>query len=390
MSAHGTDLLEKGWLVLRVRDFPLSQVEIDSLTTWEKVVSAAFDTTSERKVNSGEYRVEHGVSVGYRHDDEREFLETRLTSEGKCEPDFSDTIDRYSDTIVAMYSGLNRIASSVLNDVSDILGWDRNLLLDLTDIGANGILPKVPVSKKKGPSEESVPYPDTAPEMRIQYSSSLLRICKYAHDITGNGSQSKSVSFGAHTDSSFITIAPVSSTPGLEVVDQQRNVWICPELNNGDEACDGYDVRVLVFVGEFLQVLTKNRFKATVHRVVEFPFSFGGNTNSSSESSISTRYRLSCPYLIRGLNDAVINMHDIKYIHQQDALTPDKVPDLDGTTMKLLHKLLDLKRQKCFRDNDSKPGNWVLSAYPIERMPADDDVAVKTDNTVTIADGRSV
>jgi isopenicillin N synthase-like dioxygenase len=32
--------------------------------------------------------------------------------------------------------------------------------------------------------------------------------------------------FGAHTDSSFITIALLSSTPGLDIVDQKENRWV--------------------------------------------------------------------------------------------------------------------------------------------------------------------
>ena len=41
-----------------------------------------------------------------------------------------------------------------------------------------------------------------------------------------------------------------------------------------------------------------------------------------------------------------------------------ELPDLEGSSMKLIHKLLDLKRQKCLRENsDNADADWVLSAY---------------------------
>ncbi len=286
------------------------------------------------------------------------------------------------------------------------------------------------------------------PQQTAQYSSSLLRICKYSYSAdtdtsilndrnpedTGSATTAAAskhhVAFGAHTDSSFLTLALCSSTPGLELVDQASNKWVCPEsLEVGDRELSGIaqtesagvrdgvtgeggaprqskpSRRVIVFVGEFLQVLTKNRYKAAVHRVVQYSSACDESSNRgppSNSDRLSTVFdskcsiapsscgeiastpqmkpnqhiqRSSCPYLIRGQNSAVISITDPKYIHPggEAAITPDKIPDLDGTTMRLLHKLLDLKRQKCFRENDSKPGNWVLSAFPIENMPVEDN-----------------
>jgi hypothetical protein len=56
------------------------------------------------------------------------------------------------------------------------------------------------------------------------------------------------------------------------------------------------------------------------------------------------------------------------------------LPDLEETTMKMIHKLLDLKRHKCTRENQCTGGNgqdepnrdWVLSAFPVTIY---DDVA---------------
>jgi hypothetical protein len=48
------------------------------------------------------------------------------------------------------------------------------------------------------------------------------------------------------------------------------------------------------------------------------------------------------------------------------------MPDLDGTSVKLMYKLLDLKRQRCFREHGSaEGGNWVLSGYPVPSLPVE-------------------
>ena len=110
-----------------------------------------------------------------------------------------------------------------------------------------------------------------------------------------------------------------------------------------------------MLIGEFLQVLSKNRFKATVHRV---------------KSIINANNRISCPYIIRGMNNIIININDNKYTHSNNSKNNDIIPDFNGLTMKTIHKLLDLKRQKCFRDNDNNEGKqWVLSAFPIDNIP---------------------
>ena len=152
----------------------------------------------------------------------------------------------------------------------------------------------------------------------------------------------------------------------------------------------------IVFVGEFLQVLTKNRFRAAVHRVKNFNADIArACTNSNAENAPSPSScvespnltetlfptgnlstRISCPFIIRGRNSAIIDLHNTdRYSHPggADALSEDKVPNLDGTNMHLMHKLLDLKRQKCFRENGSAEGaSWVLSAYPVPPLPEED------------------
>ena len=37
-------------------------------------------------------------------------------------------------------------------------------------------------------------------------------------------------------------------------------------------------------------------------------------------------------------------------------------PDLDGSDISIVHKILDLKRAKCRKKNENKDGDWVLAA----------------------------
>ena len=37
-------------------------------------------------------------------------------------------------------------------------------------------------------------------------------------------------------------------------------------------------------------------------------------------------------------------------------------PDLDGSDISLIHKILDLKRAKCRKKNEDNPNDWVLAA----------------------------
>ena len=157
-------------------------------------------------------------------------------------------------------------------------------------------------------------------------------------------------------------------------------------------------VTAIVFIGEFLQVLSRNYYRATVHRVK--------GQQSGGSAVVGSMPRFSCPFIIRGRNDAVINLRDESlYAHshpsfnlrapsaaaaaattaevgrglteededEEDPRLPH-MADLDGTTMKMLHKMLDLKRRKRLEEHDRFMGmggedNWVLSAFPLLPFP---------------------
>lgn len=70
------------------------------------------------------------------------------------------------------------------------------------------------------------------------------------------------VAFAAHTDGSWLTLIPCSSTPGLEVSTPAG--WQSPEKGRSPG-------RVAVLTGDGLQFLSKSFYSAALHRVVQPP-----------------------------------------------------------------------------------------------------------------------
>jgi len=121
-----------------------------------------------------------------------------------------------------IYLALNATARRLFVAIANVLRIDSQFLLDLTDINLVG-------------SEiNDFCCEENKEEARdFSYSSSLLSIYKYVANINGIESivsnRPHHVVFGAHTDSSFLTIGLLSSTPGLQIVDQSTNQWVSPE-----------------------------------------------------------------------------------------------------------------------------------------------------------------
>lgn len=137
-------------------------------------------------------------------------------------------------------------------------------------------------------------------------SMSPHRLCRYADEGEG-GSPSREI-FGAHTDSSWVTVVPVAEVSGLEVYDEEAKKWYRPErrarlhweeeqVARGkdpsllfDEDDDGkqlpWHARYLVIMpGEYLQLATRAEVPSAVHRVV---------------AAKGMSPRLSAPVLLRG------------------------------------------------------------------------------------------
>lgn len=140
-----------------------------------------------------------------------------------------------------IYSALYRVGVEVLVSVAQYLQIDPQFLLDLTDLEQLSALDEHAVhDEENGYIPDGINAPTAESLRKFTYSSTLLRICKYAveqNDVADATktkvelrSRRRPIAFGAHTDSSFITVALLASVPGLEIVDQHSNTWVCPEV----------------------------------------------------------------------------------------------------------------------------------------------------------------
>jgi hypothetical protein len=176
-------------------------------------------------------------------------------------------------------------------------------------------------------------------------SMSPHRLCSYSN-IEGD---CPSEVFGAHTDSSFVTIIPVASVSGLEVYDEDAERWYRPELRarlfweenhsvKGKHA-DSFDILeeqrdmieipwharyLIVIPGEFLQIVSRNEITAAVHRVVA-----------------SGASRISAPILLRGRPG--VTMDVTRYL---GAVNSQLLSEVDGLEMQQIHDSLQPSSNK--------------------------------------------
>ncbi len=172
-----------------------------------------------------------------------------------------------------------------------------------------------------------------------EVSMSPYRLCRYT-DTREDTGESREV-FGAHTDTSFVTIVPVAEISGLEVYDEDAEKWYRPELrarahweaeqiSRGMDASLAYDTTtdgkeipwhcryVAIMPGENLQLATRNEIPAAVHRVV---------------AAKNGEPRLSSPVLLRGRPGT-------KFLSDRYLggwLGNQLILDADGLTMEEIH-----------------------------------------------------
>lgn len=170
-------------------------------------------------------------------------------------------------------------------------------------------------------------------------SMSPHRLCRYSEEKEGKV-LSREV-FGAHTDSSFVTIVPVAAVSGLEVYDEESEKWYRPELKarqhwEAEQASRGKDAKGLydeldggdplpwharylaIMPGEFLQLATRDEVPSAVHRVV---------------AAKGRPSRLSAPILLRGRPRTVFDTD--KYLG--GTLGSALLQDADGLSMQDIH-----------------------------------------------------
>jgi hypothetical protein len=111
--------------------------QLTNAAKWREVFATAFDQSLEAKEDSGKFRMDKSLSVGYKRDDTREFFETRLfkdklrhsdieysENQELIEPDFPHLND-YTKTVLALFNVLNDLGVIVLSILTEALGLDR-------------------------------------------------------------------------------------------------------------------------------------------------------------------------------------------------------------------------------------------------------------------------
>jgi len=187
-------------------------------------------------------------------------------------------------------------------------------------------------------------------------SMSPHRICKYVDrgkpTDKKNDDKKQKETFGAHTDTSFVTIVPVASVSGLEIFDESANKWFRPELlarmkwekeaeergldpslqtetivkvEDGEEkeiSLPWHARYMCMMPGELLQVCTRNEIPAAVHRVV---------------SKTNGKARISSPVLLRARAGIVMDVK--KYFGKKEA-AGSLMNECDGMSMQEIHDTL--------------------------------------------------
>lgn len=247
-SKKAVQLLEEhGWLMIDIADRRRPE-QTKLIQSWRTTLGAAFEQQESVKESIEKFHIDKGVSVGYKRDDTREFLETRLlqrkgtkenfpghshdhdpSMETKKEDSTSTTdglagllgqrggagisvipdcpsVSNYTDTVKALFTVLSELGSIVLSILAESLGLDPSCLLDLTDLKTRDAYQRNARSnfyeKDKGSDLHKLSTKDllsrggrdigrttplgspdkVKPSTGGDYSSSLLRVCRYAVD----------------------------------------------------------------------------------------------------------------------------------------------------------------------------------------------------------------
>jgi len=120
-----------------------------------------------------------------------------------------------------------------------------------------------------------------------EYSPRMLgtsvRVCKYKKEAQNTG-----VICVPHTDTTILTIGPVSTVPELQFFDRSRGDWVYAESEVDD-------THIILFAGRMLARMTAGYFQPAYHRVFR-------------------RFvdeRLSCPFFLRPRVDAILENEKI-------------------------------------------------------------------------------
>lgn len=403
-------LKDHGWAILSLDTLihNMNMEEYDCLMNWEHIFSEIFQSSNEEKDKIIKFHAIQGQTMGYRQEGLREFIETRLQGRDNNNDgddnngnnddnnDGDDSSNNHhhhqsSSSVASSPHVLPRIDHEKFEKCVQIL-WKilREIVIDVISCMAYyiGIDPLY-----------FLELIDSNPIPQGEVSSTVLRICSYPFDI--NHLQESQISFGAHTDTSFITIGLFSSISGLEIQDLQTKSWISiedmiPSFTTTSTTTTGTPTttitpstpQVSIFVGDVMQLLTGGFYTACVHRVRTY--------HRHPQKNLSMTPRISCPFIVRGRHKSKIrsvsqyqrypspamsalpppppssdnNPQETptppSSLPSPEAITLVELPDFEDLNMKLIHTLLDRKRQKCMKQNQEE-GNevdeWVLKSF---------------------------
>jgi len=207
-------------------------------------------------------------------------------------------------------------------------------------------------------------------------SMSPHRLCRYDGKKATNDEELEEI-FGAHTDTSFITLVPVAAISGLEIFDEYANKWLRPELlardwwedeqimRGTDPSANTESIRIVVdedkdngevhktmmmdieipwhcryavaMPGDLLQMVSRNEIVSAVHRVVSSDTNNKSIMKRGDDNGIIGEARLSCPVLLRSRSGTAMNAS--KYFG--NAITWNAIlKESNGMTMDDIHDAL--------------------------------------------------
>ena len=158
------------------------------------------------------------------------------------------------------------------------------------------------------------------------------RLCRYSYPKKNDTSKAKEV-FGAHTDTSFVTIIPCAAVSGLEVFSEDMNEWVRPESiarqhyeKQNPSQNDWYTNYVIILPGELLQLMTRSMIVSSIHRVIAIK-----DVGKS---------RMSAPILLRARSNKVMDVE--KYFGSVDdgAEISFLLDDCEDLSMEEIHDAL--------------------------------------------------
>jgi hypothetical protein len=279
-----------------------------------------------------------------------QFLETRLSRETReilpsqvhevLGPEGCKSLQEAFDVVANVGKDIVRatVAASTLEaaaESSRAVPKDFDVLLAANRVAEELLDDGRPLSSK---FEQSVIDPGIVQTSEGSVNMSPHRLCRYSNkkqegDNDGKSSDSAREIFGAHTDSTFMTMIPVAAVSGLEVYDEAAEKWYRPELaakrhydkqEVTSEDLPWHSRYVVAMPGEFLQLLTRQEILAAVHRVVV----------------VTSQSRYSAPILLRGRSGMILDA--MRYWGK--ASTP-LLRECDSKTMEEVHKAMQPAQQ---------------------------------------------